>query len=623
MKIKITGASNFVNRMFEACGTYQWAREFLKNSLEAGARRVEFGIEWQAVEKFGVYRRTVMDDGMGMDRDQLLKFFSTLGEGAKKIGGLHDNFGVGAKIASLPWNPQGVVVISYKAGRGSMIWIVLDPDSGDYELAEFETGHGRSCVIDPGEVEGIDWSKVRPDWITEHGTVIALLGSEQNPDTVLGNTAAGEKEIKGISIYLNSRFWDLTDHDVKVVEVRSAKKTQWPQAANEEDDSRRPNNRTIEGAKHYLTDVKGGDAPAASGEVWLDNERVQAEWYLWRGERPRVETYAQRHGYIAVRYKDELFELTTNKTFFRAFGITESQVQQNLSIVLVPQLYEAGIGRWGVHPDQSRNRLIFSGNGERGAAIPLTEWGVDFACNMPAEIREAIRAARGEGSGSIEDEDYRKRLQDKFGSRWSVKVLVQPAKKRQNEVLQPVTATEEQVLQPELFEHGDPAEDDKKRRKKRKPTLKIVEKMAAPGVGSEGVEKNQPVDVPRYRLAHKDDFEEPWHLAMWAPNDIQGPHVLVNVDSPLLEEMVKHHQSQYPDVFAEEVADTVRKTICEIAACKVAHSQQLSKMIPEEQLNEQYRNEASLTISLMGLIAEESVIQSRLGKLGSKKKTVA
>jgi hypothetical protein len=85
MKLGIVGASNFVNRMFEACGKYQWAREFLKNAQEAGAQAVEFGIEWQAVEKLGTYRRTVVDDGLGMDSQELLRFFSTLGEGAKQI----------------------------------------------------------------------------------------------------------------------------------------------------------------------------------------------------------------------------------------------------------------------------------------------------------------------------------------------------------------------------------------------------------------------------------------------------------------------------------------------------------------------------------------------------------
>jgi DNA mismatch repair ATPase MutL len=79
-KLAIVGASHFVNRMFEACGNYQWAREFLKNSLEAGATKVEFGIEWQAVEKEGVYRRTICDNGSGMTREELLRFFSTLGD---------------------------------------------------------------------------------------------------------------------------------------------------------------------------------------------------------------------------------------------------------------------------------------------------------------------------------------------------------------------------------------------------------------------------------------------------------------------------------------------------------------------------------------------------------------
>src|SRR5688572_15122875 len=168
MKLSITGASNFVNRMFEACGIYQWAREFLKNALEAGATRVEFGIEWQAVESLGVYRRTIADNGGGMIGEELLRYFSTLGQGAKKIGGVHDNFGVGARIAALPWNPEGVVVVSYKDGKASLIHMVLEPESGDYELMEFGVGEGRRSVIDPATVDwaasgDVDWSALRPE----------------------------------------------------------------------------------------------------------------------------------------------------------------------------------------------------------------------------------------------------------------------------------------------------------------------------------------------------------------------------------------------------------------------------------------------------------------------------
>jgi len=618
VKLGIVGASNFVNRMFEACGPYQWAREFLKNSLEAGASRVEFGIEWQAVEKLGVYRRTIIDDASGMSRDELLRFFSTLGEGAGKIGGIHDNFGVGAKIASLPWNPKGVVVISYKNGQASMIWIELDPESRDYELVEFEAAGTTSCVIDPTQVAwpGADWGTIRPDWLTEHGTIVVLLGSEEYPDTVLGNPVAGEKDIKGLSVYLNTRFWHLSSVEVRVVELRSEKKNSWPTGANDKDDARRPNNRQIMGAKHYLTEVKATAGKLVATDVLLiDRERVMAEWYLWEGERPAIHSYAKRPGYVALRYNGELFHLTSHKVHFRWFGIIESQVQQNLTIILEPQHYKIDNGRWGIHPDQSRNRLIFTGNGEKGAEVPMSDWGLEFAENMPAAILEAIRKARGDLSASIEDEEYRKRLQDKFGDRWKTKALVQARKKGQKTDTGEVTDEDVEVIE-------DPTPVKPTSRHKRKKTLKVVLKRAIPGGPDAVVEAEVPVDVPLIRFGHKDEFDRPWHIALWAPNDPDGPTVVVNIDSQVVEEAVKYHQELYPDVYAEEVAKIVRQVYGEVAACKIAHSQKLTKEVPVEELDRDYRSEAALTTALMGLLAEESLIAQRLGKLG-KKKTAA
>jgi hypothetical protein len=194
-----------------------------------------------------------------MTRDELLTFFSTLGEGAKRIGGVHDNFGVGAKIAALPWNPEGVVVISYKEGRASMIHIQLDDDGAKYELREFRSEKGITHVINPAEVDwgnGVNWGTVAPTWAREHGTTVVFLGSEEVPDTVLGNPKAGEKDIKGLSVYLNSRFWDLRQPEGTVVELRSERKTSWPLAPGDRDDARRPNNRRIAGAKFYLTEQR-------------------------------------------------------------------------------------------------------------------------------------------------------------------------------------------------------------------------------------------------------------------------------------------------------------------------------------------------------------------------------
>ena len=415
MKLAIVGATHWVNRMFEACGNYQWAREFLKNSLESGADKIEFGIEWQAVEKFGVYRRAISDNGSGMTRDELLLFFSTLGEGAKRIGGVHDNFGVGAKIASLPWNPEGVAVISYKEGRASMIVIQLDDDGAEYELREFRSEKGLTNVINPDEVdwgEDVDWGAVAPSWAREHGTTIVLLGSEEAPDTVLGNPKAGEKDIKGLSVYLNSRFWDLTKSEVRVVELRSERKTSWPAGPDDRDDTRRPNNRRIAGARYYLEDVAANTGKLVrASTLALDEDRVQAHWYLWEGERPAIHSYEKKPGYIAVKYRDELFELTSHKSHFRWFGIADSKVQQNLTIVLEPILFDPQIAMWGIYPDQSRNRLVFNGNGEKGVGVPLADWGFDFSDRMPQEIRDAIAKARSRGAPRRERDQRRYLLQ--------------------------------------------------------------------------------------------------------------------------------------------------------------------------------------------------------------------
>jgi hypothetical protein len=617
-KLAIVGATHFVNRMFEACGNYQWAREFLKNSIEAKATKVEFGIEWQAVEKLGAYRRTISDNGIGMTKEELLSFFSTLGEGAKRIGGVHDNFGVGAKVASLPWNSEGVVVISCKDGKPSMIHIQLDDDGAEYELREFHSEKGITHVINPADVDwgdDVNWAAVAPTWARDHGTTIVLLGSKDAPDTVLGNPKAGEKGIKGLSVYLNSRFWNLLLTDVYVVELRSEKKNSWPTGPNDKDDARRPNNRKIAGAKYYLTEVTAQNGKlSAKGALPLDDGKVQAHWYLWEGDRPHIDSYAKRLGYIAVKYKDELFELTSHKAHFRWFGIADAKVQQNLFMILEPNLFDPQISNWGIYPDQSRNRLIFTGNGEKGVGMPLSDWGFDFSDNMPQEIRDAIMRARGDNDGVLEDEEYRKRLQDKFGNRWVTTQLVIANQDEEN--ARGVTPTNEtaQVVEQER-------ERKRSVRKKRKSQRRVqmIRLRATDGGGGQGVERQVLVDVPKYRYVGKEEFDEDWHLASWVPNDPDGPTVFMNRDAPLLIEAIKHHQQQYPDVFATEVEKIVQDAYGEVAICKIAHSQKLTKYVAEEDLDLTYRNEAALTVGLMGLLAEESLIAQRLGKLGRKK----
>jgi hypothetical protein len=159
----------------------------------------------------------------------------------------------------------------------------------------------------------------------------------------------------------------------------------------------------------------------------------------------------------------------------------------------------------------------------------------------------------------------------------------------------------------------------RRKRRKRDRRIQVIRLRAIEGGSGIGVERQVAVNVPKFRYVDKEQFDEDWHLASWVPNDPNGPTVLMNEDAPLLLEAIKHHKDRYPEVFAPEVEKIVKDTYGEAAVCKIAHSQKLVAHVAEEDIDLTYRNEAALTVSLMGLLAEESLIAQRLGKLGRKK----
>jgi len=206
-----------------------------------------------------------------------------------------------------------------------------------------------------------------------------------------------------------------------------------------------------------------------------------------------------------------------------------------------------------------------------------------------------------------------KRLQDKFGNRWLTTQLVQA---HEGEI-----KTRAATLGNETAEVIATAERERTGRKRRKRArrIQVIRLRASEGGNGQGVERQVAVDVPKFRYVDKDQFDEEWHLASWVPNDPECPTVLMNREAPILLEAIKYHQQQYPDVFAAEVEKIVKDTYGEVAVCKIAHSQKLIAHVAEEDLDLTYRNEAALTVALMGLMAEESLIAQRLGKLGRKK----
>jgi hypothetical protein len=626
--MRATGIHHQVDRVYRESGGHQGVGEANINVQQAAGSRCEFGIEWQAVEDRGVFRRTIADDGCGMVPDELRGFFNTWGGGGKPIGGVHENFGIGAKSSLLPWNQYGIVVVSWVDDDPAMIWLMADPTTGEYGLKQFLVvdDEGNRLVEDVvmpfNDVDhGCDWAAIKPSWLGDHGTVIVLLGNDPSQHTVLGDPTRDEGDIKGISTYLNRRLWDIpTAMKVTVDELRGTDPVTWPEseemAHRTGGPDRRTNVRTIEGAKHYIDysnlSFTKGRLKAADAMHLSDGTTI--EWFLWEGERPAVQSYAAISGFIGAVYDGEIYDITSHHANYRSFGVTEGAVRSKLWLIAHPPKY--GAGSWGVYPRGDRNSLLVQGGARAGEQLPFNDWGAEFSENMPSAIREALRDARAGSGGSITDNAWRERLADRFGARWKLARLL-----ARNSGSLTVTPSQAGTL-PRAA----------KPRKRSQP---------APGGGKGGtsgpatigtsrgpiaaVKTSVAGGIPAYELVRSDAVGKGM-IACWAPNHPEHPEgaVLIATDHPVIEEQVAYWQSQYAPHLEEDVRREVLAVYGEIAVAKVAHSEQLKQMLPSHEIESNLRSEGALTMALLGLISEDAVISTRVGgKLGKFKRKAA
>jgi hypothetical protein len=620
LPMKTAGTQHLIERVYRESGEFQWVRESLINAFEAGATRVEYGIEWQAVENLGIYRRVIADNGPGMTAEQLVEFFNTFGGGGKPIGDEHANFGVGAKTSLLPWNKYGLVVLSWIDGDASMIWVQQDPNTGEYGLRLVQAVDPDTEMETLDEVyqpyddprHGCDWSQVKPSWVDTHGTVLVLLGNEPGDNTILGDAGRNEADIKGISTYLNRRMWTIPDGvQVHVDEVRTNEPAGWPPSEKVAHGpipprgavDRRTNRREIRGARHYIEyrDAKEGRL-AVSGTVQL-RDKTEVDWYLWEGERPRVHSYAAISGYIAALYRNELYDVGHHHSTYRTFGVSEQSVRSRLWLIVRPPEFD-DTTKQGVYPKTDRNSLLLRGGPDAGAALPMNDWAGEFAEAMPTELYDAIQAARGGRTGTL-DETWRERLAERFGLRWRIPKL--RVKASGSETVDPTLAatlpraTKARRIRSGRIGGGQGGSHGA-------PTL-----GAKPG-DLPAVRTKVAGGIPSYRPVPASDLTNGM-LAAWYPNDPECPEgvVLINREHPVLLAEVEHWQGQFANVHVEAIRQDVVDAYGQIAVAKVAHSEQLKGLLPSRTVDDDLRSEAALTMALIGLVAEEAVIAPRVG----------
>ncbi|MEV4437820.1 hypothetical protein AB0K09_02180 [Streptomyces sp. NPDC049577] len=397
-----------IRQAYEAGGAYQWAREAWKNSQESSASIIQFGIEEQAAERLGVLRRTIMDNGEGMRPDNLKDFLTSFGGGGKPIG-MDQNFGQGFKSSVLPWNPYGVVVISYttEAPDGAMLWIHRDAQ-GNYALREWEaqdeTGSfvGYKDVVAPFDdaEHGCHWGKIRPGWMAT-GTIMVLLGASAKSDTWQGDPDPSRREtVDGLIRYLNGRLLDVPLQGDEPIETtvmdlytrksaeRRASRDKTITLPDGEEKVWRP--RRIHGLRHFIPDS------ALTGVVPVDNHGTTAEWfYIPEPEAPvgGSADYVSQRPVVAVDYQSEVYHAESTKSRYRQFGITD-EIKDRTWLILHPPVYsDSRHTEWGIITQASRNMLLSKG----GLELPWEQWGDAFFERFPDELakaRDAVRAGK-------------------------------------------------------------------------------------------------------------------------------------------------------------------------------------------------------------------------------------
>jgi hypothetical protein len=617
-----------VDRTYRDGGKHQWVRETAINAIEAGATRIEFGVEWQAAQSKGVYRRIIADNGKGMTPEQLEGFFNTYGGGGKPIGSEHENFGIGAKTSLLPWNHYGMVVVSWVGGCGAMIWINRRED-GEYGLRTFrvEDDDGSESIeaaVEPYDdpEHGLDWSRVKPDWIGDHGTVIVLMGRSPDEDTIRGDPGRSEEGLKDIAKYLNHRLWEFGNIHIDVAEFATVKREDWPKSP-----SRSATFgvmlRRIRGAKHYLLEEtrKPDDSTKVESGTVAISGGVEIDWYLHTGTQPQRWHYSPRDGFISVLYRNELYNIQGHHTIYRSFGISEGKVRKTLWLVIRPPEHDKE-KKTGVYPKADRNDLLWG----QGEPLPFAEWAEEFSDQIPDAIVVALKNARGTSDINTEDNEWSKKLAEQFISQFTIPRFKHDQKgidRSSKDVSLDISTSDPERTGGRDGDGGGTGPSPAKPPGPG-PGPSIKKKPAHSPAGDRAPAKNARAkgSIPRVVVSSDPDTLEAGMLACYTSPNKDEPRGLVTIyrEHLVFRSIVERFQNRYPPHQADEVRKIVEDAYGMDAALKVAHSEVMAGLVDRSVVNEM-RSPRSLTMALLGLwVGEQAVLSLLQAKLGSRGK---
>jgi hypothetical protein len=381
-----------LDRLGEDCHPLQFLRELTQNAIEAIQRtsvpgQIVWDAEWTMYDLDGVLKLCIIDTGDGMTGDEMVRYINQLSSSLQKQS-MTGNYGVGAKIAAATRNHAGLVYMSWKEGRGSMIHLWRDPETHQYGLRQFKRPDGSYGHY--AEVE----DALKPELIKEHGTMIVLLGRSESTDTMKAPETSASPS-RWISKYLNSRYFKIPES----INIRCREGWEHPRSDKDRNVFRRITGQ-YEYLKQHCTD---------SGSVEITN--ATAHWWILKDETALSQNsgFVESSGHIAALYKDELYETLTaraGRARLQQFGVLFGH--SRVVIYVEPKFSELT----RLTTNVARTQLIMNSE-----PLPWSQWATDFRDEMPKEIEvlmEQLAAASSESDHSSSIRDRLKQILDLF-----------------------------------------------------------------------------------------------------------------------------------------------------------------------------------------------------------------
>jgi len=376
--LRVANEAFLVSSMIERCPKTMMIRELVVNAIEAASSAdIDKRVDITAAEIEGVSKLCIRNAGRGLSAKELDRICD-LASSLYKENSLDANFGMGAKVASLPSNKHGLRYRSCKDGVVSEV-IMCQRDGVYGRLRRGDNPDGSSIEV----VDATDTCRAEGGYdLARDWTEVVLFGQAAAQNTVIDPYAGNPRmEPDWLLSNLLLRFFR-TAPDVTV--------QLWPQIIGG-------------GTPLPLQTLNDLVRLAAQSEIveTASGIRIHYRYDPEAGDSPRAAIGAGRPGSLgAIVYKNEIYDPRVGKTWVLdapTYGIPFGAKFCSVFVEL-PDDYL-------VRPEAYRQFLRFRGGDQR--QVFLQDFGQLVMVYLPAWLKEVIRSHGPQQArfvGEVEDE---------------------------------------------------------------------------------------------------------------------------------------------------------------------------------------------------------------------------